>query len=365
MISKLKSFVLNLLVGANIVTILLMLVAGYSDRLSPAEHPYLACAGMVFPIFLLVNLLFVPLWVLLSWHRLVVLIIGLALAYVPIRTYIPLHKSSAPPDNALTIVSYNVCTFGGNYKYDNGVDTIFNYLKTYRPDILCLQEDKDIKRNELEKKMRTMFAYMDTTMVSDKTFAGVNLIGFYSRYPILKKEVINYNSPTNGSVAYFIKMDKDTVLIINNHLESSHLSKEDRNRYQDMIEGDMQRDTMKSETNLLIRKLTEGMKARAGHVDIIHEYVEAHRQYPIIICGDFNDTPISYARHKMAEGLTDCFVESGCGFGISFNRKGFPIRIDHMMCSSEFIPLLCEIDNKMDASDHYPLICWLKKKEKP
>ncbi len=365
MISKIKSFILNLLVGANVVTILLMLIAGYSDRLSPAAYPLLACAGMVFPVFLLANLVFIPLWILFSWRRLLVPIIGLALAYVPTRIYIPLHGKVHIPENAMTVVSYNVCTFGGNYKYDNAVDTIVNYLKTYQPDILCLQEDKDLKRKPLEDKMREMFAYMDTTLISNKTFAGVNLLGFYSRFPILKKEVINYESRTNGSVAYFIRIDNDTVLVINNHLESSHLSSADRNRYTDMIEGEMERDTMKQETNQLIKKLTEGMKKRAGHVETIHKYIEEHQQYPIIICGDFNDTPISYARHTIAQDLTDCYVESGCGPGISYNRKGFFFRIDHMMCSSHFTPVSCKIDNKIDVSDHYPLICWLKKKEKP
>ncbi len=365
MISKIKSFVLNLLVGANVVTIILMLIAGYSDHLSPVDHPYLACAGMVFPIFLVVNLAFVPLWVLLSWRRLLVPVIGLALAYVPIRIYIPLHGHAEIPKDAITIVSYNVCSYGGNFIYENGLDSICSYLSKYHPDILCVQEDRDLKREEVIEKIGAMFAYNDTTVISEKAFAGINVLGFYSRYPILRKEIINYESKTNGSVAYFIKMDTDTVIIINNHLESSHLSTKDRDRYTDMIEGEMGKDTIKSETGQLIRKLTEGMKARAGHVEIIHEYIESHRDYPIIVCGDFNDTPISYARHTMAKGLTDCYVESGRGMGISFNRKGFAFRIDHMMCSSEFTPVACKIDNKMNVSDHYPMICWLKKEEKP
>ncbi len=365
MISKIKSFMLNLLVGANVCTILLMLIAGYSDHLQPASFPLLACAGMVFPLFLLVNLAFIPLWVLLSWRRLLVPVIGLALAYVPIRTYIPLHGHTTPPDEAITIVSYNICSYGGNFKYEKGVDTICNYLKRYQPDIFCVQEDREYGRAEIVSKLSTMFSYMDTTLISDKQYAGINLLGFYSRYPILKKEVLNYYSRTNGSVAYYLLMDHDTVIVINNHLESSHLSIKDRERYTDMIEGEMERDTMRQETNQLIKKLSEGMAARAVHVDSIHKYIEAHRHYPIIICGDFNDTPISYARHTVAQGLTDCFVESGCGLGISFNRKGFLFRIDHIMCSSHFTPVTCKIDNKMDASDHYPLICWLKKKEKP
>ena len=35
MIKQIKSFVINLIAGANIATILLMLLAGYSDRIHP------------------------------------------------------------------------------------------------------------------------------------------------------------------------------------------------------------------------------------------------------------------------------------------------------------------------------------------
>jgi endonuclease/exonuclease/phosphatase (EEP) superfamily protein YafD len=85
-----------------------------------------------------------------------------------------------------------------------------------------------------------------------------------------------------------------------------------------------------------------------------------HSQYPVIVCGDFNDSPISYSRHAMAEVLTDCYTTTGKGIGLSYNQKAFSFRIDHFFCNDKVQPYCCEIDGKMDASDHNPLICWVK-----
>ena len=167
------------------------------------------------------------------------------------------------------------------------------------------------------------------------------------------------------SVAYYLKTDKDTLLVINNHLEGTHLSDAERDNYKRMLRGKMERDTVKAESMFLIGKLGKNNARRAPQADAVHRYIEAHRHYPIIVCGDFNDTPISYTRHTIAQGLTDCFQETGRGLGLSYNQKGFYFRIDHILCSSDLQPYNCQIDDEMDASDHYPVICYLKMREKP
>ena len=132
-----------------------------------------------------------------------------------------------------------------------------------------------------------------------------------------------------------------------------------------MIKGKMERDDAKQESKLLLDKLGKAAAKRAAGADAVHAYIEAHRQYPMIVCGDFNDNPISYSRHTIAKGLKDCFVETGKGVGLSYNQKGFFFRIDHILCSDHFVPYNCEVDSKMDASDHYPIICRLKYAHNP
>ena len=364
MIKQIKSFVINLIAGANIATILLMLLAGYSDRLNPEQHPILSVLGMTFPVFLLVNLLFLFLWLTIKWKKAWIPIAGFAAAYVPITLFMPVNMRQEVPEGAIKLISYNVCTYGGNYKYENGFDTVFGYLERQKADIVCLQEDVDSWRRYVFIKYAKIYPYNDTTMLHNNAFT-YNSVGIHTRFPIIRKERIWYPSNTNGSVAYYLNTGKDTLLVINNHLEGTHLSESERNNYKRMLRGKMERDTAKAESMFLIEKLGNNNAKRAVQADIVHRYIEEHRQYPTIVCGDFNDTPISYTRRTIAQGLTDCFQTTGKGLGLSYNQKGFYFRIDHILCSPDLQPYNCEIDDDMDASDHYPIICHITMRENP
>ena len=363
MLDAIKKIAINMLTGAGAVTAFLLIAVGYSDHISPVDHPSLACLGLTFPFFIVANLLMLLVLLLFKWQRAWVPILGFALAYVPIRTFMPLHISQEQPENSLKILSYNVCGYGGNYKYEKGVDTVANYIRHIDADIVCLQEDHGGKGGNPVKALAEIYPYNDTTQLTPTGVPFVNCVGIHSRYPIIRKERLPFDSQSNGSVAYFLQLDSDTLLVINNHLESTHLSTNDRNRYKQVIKGDMKRDSAEVEARFIIDKLGGAMAKRAPQAEIVSEYIAAHSQYPIIVCGDFNDTPISYTRLTVSKNLTDCFVESGCGLGLSYNQKGFNLRIDHIMCSNHFEPYNCRVDDKMDASDHYPIMCWLEKKK--
>jgi len=364
MISRLKTFTVNLVAGANVAFVLLMVAVGYSDRLSPVGHPILSSLGMTFPVFLVINLLFLFFWLTFKWRKAWIPLVGYMLVYSPLTTYMPLNPEQELPDSTLKIISYNVCTYGGNYKYEEGFDTVYNYLRRQNADIVCLQEDVDSWRRYVMQRYAKIYPYNDTTIFVQRR-TSMNGVGIHSRYPILRKERIGYESEANGSVAYFLKVGRDTLLVINNHLEGTHLSDKDRRRYKEMLRGGMERDTVKAETRFLLEKLGKYAAKRAPQAEAVHQYIEAHRQYPMIVCGDFNDNPISYSRHTIAQGLTDCYAKSGWGIGLSYNQKAFFFRIDHIFCSEDLQPFNCLVDNEMDASDHYPVITWLKKRDNP
>ena len=361
MIKQLKRITVNLVAGANVATVLLMLATGYSDYVSPVSHPQLSSVGMTFPFFLLANLLFLFFWLLFKWRRAWIPVVGYVLAYVPISIYVPLNRPSDTAETTLKVVSWNVCTYGGNGHYEDGFPVVLDYLKQQDADIVCLQEDVDSwRKNAFKKFQEISYPYNDTTLLANRA-NSMNGIGIHSRYPIIRKERIVYESYANGSVAYYLKVGSDTLLVVNNHLEGTHLSEEDRSRYKDMLKGRMERDTARAESVYLADKLGRSAAKRALQAEAVHQYVVNHSQYPVIVLGDFNDNPISYTRRTIANGLTDCFVAKGNGLGLSYNQKGFNFRIDHVFCSSSFEPLCCEVDSKIDCSDHYPVVCWLKK----
>ena len=84
------------------------------------------------------------------------------------------------------------------------------------------------------------------------------------------------------------------------------------------------------------------------------------RKFPyLIIMGDFNDTPISYAHRTIQGDLVDAFAESGRGMGVTYNQNFFWFRIDNILHSPNMTAFNCSVD-KVSYSDHYPLWCYLR-----
>jgi len=73
---------------------------------------------------------------------------------------------------------------------------------------------------------------------------------------------------------------------------------------------------------------------------------------------------VSYVHRTIAKDLTDCYVATGNGPGISYHLNGFFVRIDNILCTDDFTPYRCHVDRSIKASDHYPIACWLKMSNK-
>ena len=113
---------------------------------------------------------------------------------------------------------------------------------------------------------------------------------------------------------------------------------------------------------MLIRKLAEASAIRAVQADSIARLVAGYKGGGVIVCGDFNDSPISYTHRVVGEGLNDAFVESGNGFGISYNQNHFYFRIDNILLSKNLKSYRCTVDNTIKSSDHYPIWCYVAEK---
>ena len=80
----------------------------------------------------------------------------------------------------------------------------------------------------------------------------------------------------------------------------------------------------------------------------------------IIICGDFNDSPISYSYKKIRGDLHDSFIEKGFGLGSTYIGDFPSYRIDYIFHSDD---LECISFKKIrrNYSDHYPIITGFRK----
>lgn len=362
MFKQLRQFTVHMVAGANIATIALMLFVGFSDFLRPETFPSLSNIGLLFPVFLFANLGFLMFWLIFKVRYALIPFFGFVLCYVPVRKYAPINLTEDAPLGAIKVLSYNIWAYAQGENDEDGINPIVKYIKQQNADIVCLQETCygwDVAA-QIDSILCPIYAYRDTTYHP----SGGNAIGIFSKYPILSKERIPYPSAGNLSEAYRLKIGKDTVLLINNHLETTGLTLEERAHFKELIKGKLETDTAEQTSKLMIVKLGEATRKRAVQAEAVARYIRQHHDMSTILCGDFNDGPISYAHRTIAKELTDCYVASGNGPGISYHHAGFFVRIDNIMCSDDWIPYKCKIDSKIAASDHYPIICYLKKRAK-
>ena len=81
------------------------------------------------------------------------------------------------------------------------------------------------------------------------------------------------------------------------------------------------------------------------------------------MCGDFNDSTLSYVHYRMTRNLNDAYVESGNGPGISYHRSGMFFRLDNILCSHHWRSFGAVVKKCYKMSDHYPVSACLKRVE--
>lgn len=348
----------------------LLLLSGYSDRTSPEVWEWAPVLGLLFPILLAANLLYLFLFLTFCWRRAWLPVVAFLLVFPALKLYLPLHFGSrdlTDPDGAtLSVMSYNVQGFNGPGIVDDpkseNLGHIIEYLKQQTPDILCLQECTGSWRGSITR-LDSLYAHFDTvTVFRNKSVS--NAVGIFTHHRILKKERIEYPSQGNGSVAWQLKRGDDTLLVVNNHLETNHLNKKIRQEYRSILHGEEQADSMRSKTKNIMGILIDQAVFRAPQAHAVAQYTDSvmqlHPGWLVIVCGDFNEPPVSYAHHTIAHGLTDCFEAAGCGPGWSMLAKAFPVRIDNILCNQRLKPLACRVDRSLTASDHYPIFATME-----
>ena len=144
---------------------------------------------------------------------------------------------------------------------------------------------------------------------------------------------------------------KDTVRLFNNHLQSMSLNRAEKEmfEYETLAEGGGDSQKFKD----VLRKMKRGFCQRASQADSVAMLIE-NTPYTKIVCGDFNDTPMSYAYHKMRGDLKDSFKEKGRGMIYTYNGIFSVFRIDYIFHSDDLKTLSYESVD-INWSDHNPV----------
>ena len=274
-------------------------------------------------------------------------------------TYFPLNSPDKKAKKDLRVMSYNVVGFSRSQ--DNNL-LAADLILRYDPDIVCLQEASlSGNRRENQRRFERYFGkkwkYINTSCGQDIPSRGLVLL---SKYPIRSCEMIRYPSEGNGSRLYIIDFPgKKRLLLVNNHLESYKLTPEEKTHYKYRIKNS----SLKSYPRILNdvrQRIGPQLRIRALASERVASRVAAVRQelHPdyVIVCGDLNDTPMSYAYSQLRGDLDDGFADKGRGRGISFNERFFPFRIDHLFYGRGLKAVRARIPRHKECSDHNPLI---------
>ena len=347
--------------GINMLVSVLLICCAYSPILPAGETPLLSLAGLAFPFALAANVLFLILWLLIYPRYVVVSLATCLICMVQIRAFLPINISRQEvPEKSLKLVSYNILSPNINASNTNASNTIINYLEEADADIICLQE---FHFSNLKKHNKLLEKYpYKSYLVSKDSEASAHFLGCLSKYPILSVEKLKFDTSYNGCSKYYILHEEDTIVVYNCHLQSNGLQGEDKSTYEQLLANPKEKIGSREAKNL-VKKLRDSAAKRAEQADIIIAALKKEQSPYVVVCGDFNDSPISYTCHQLRKYLDDAYISSGNGPGISYNRNKLYYRIDHILHSSSFKAYDCIVDRSIKVSDHYPIYCSLVKEQ--
>lgn len=352
-----KSFVLFL----NFLAAIALVLSGFSAYISPETFILPAFLGLAYAFILLVNLFFIFWWFLFFKKKRYSLISVFAIA-LTFSSFSGVFNFSTPARSAndISIMSWNVKNFD-LYNWSNNTQThelMVKLLEEKKPDILCLQEfyteTKGEFKNIAELKKRLGFKYYyfgETFSVKNGTKKWG--MATFSKFPIKDhgKIELDKNAKLNACIYTDIAYQKDSILrIYNIHLQSLHFADED---YRFLTELKKEKTADVEGSKKILNKLRIGFKKRAKQAEFLKEKVNEFEGKKII-CGDFNDTPSSYAYQVLAEKMKDSFKEKGRGFGNTLVNPSPFFRIDFMLVDPSITVNNYNTYQK-NYSDHYPI----------
>ncbi len=339
---------LQLLSAAVIVCTFLSYLAPF---VSPTLFRWLAFFGTAFPWLLIANIALLLVWG-FRLHRYALYHLGmLVLGWQHVTTFVGLSPGrQVAPADVLTIGTHNAGgIFRGIHMEVEEWDAIIaGYGRFWKehgdPGVLCVQETG-------RKFFLKLGPRMGLPHIFELGRAGNAIL---SRYPILRGGLIPFEETENTSIWADIQIGQRVVRIYNVHLQSNRVTY-DTERIVKEAPIDS-KDTWKG-VGRVLNKVGGATAVRARQAKILRDLI-ASSPYPVILCGDFNDTPVSYVYDQLSEGMTDTFREKGFGIGTTFGGAIPFLRIDYILCDPAFKVYRCRVP-RGGYSDHYPVVATL------
>lgn len=337
----------KIVLGINIVLTVLTFAAYLLPFLAPKLFPLLSVLTLVLPLFLILNALFFIYWLLQLKRQLIYSGIILLLGITFINKFYKFSPTEVENEEKdFTVMSYNVRLFNlFQWIPDENVGkNILNFINEQNPDILCIQEYSENAHIDLR-----VYKYKAVYMEGNQIKTGQAI---FSKYPIFNQGNLHLPQAGNNIIFADIKKGKDTLRVYNMHLQSIKISP-DVNEISEHVH------TINQEKSLLVfSRIREAFKLQEQQAEVLVQHKKACH-YPLLLCGDMNNSAFSYVYRSIKGNLQDCFEETGIGFGQTYNFKYYPARIDYIFADKRMKVKRFKNFSTFNNSDHFPIMARL------
>lgn len=342
----------------------LLLLALLAPAISPELTPAFAFAGLFYQVVYLVNL-GCALWWVVRWKRwfffsAAVLLLGWGNISLFYRCDLSAKEPAVQVNKEdVVVVSYNVANFGSETEKESLYDAVAEWLNSQRVDIVCLQEayfysdeSLDYFRSKLERLRYAKYVDCVPEKSNQSEVSGSGFL-LLSGHPIVRHAVADVDSLNVNAVWADVKVGRDTLRVYNLHLQSTGITGTERT---ETLTRHIIADTMaRSKLSNVAQKMADNYRRRAAEADRVATHV-AQSPHPVVLCGDFNDTPVSYTYNTIVGNtLTDAYLERGRGVEHTFMGLYNLFRIDYVMMSEDEFEVKSYQSFPLEYSDHKPI----------
>jgi endonuclease/exonuclease/phosphatase family metal-dependent hydrolase len=358
----------------NIILALLFLLGCYGGLLNPQYYWPVGFLTLASFYLLALLFLFILFWGFVKPKCSLISIAAILLAFKPVTNIIPLRFSTTFTKQKqaaqLRVMSWNVEHFDilEHKTHPERKQQMLDLIQDYQPDIAVFQEmvGSDAVPKAInyipDIQQQEQFTGYHYSYNPKLDFDGNHHFGIitFSKYPIINKKTLSFFPYDYNSIFQYsdIVKEADTFRVFNIHLQSLKFSSNNL-EYIDKPTITDEADIERSKS--VISKLKKGFLKRKIQAERIRAEIDKS-PYPVIVCGDFNDLPNSYAYNTIGKGMKNAFVEKGSGIGRTFSGISPTLRIDNIFVSNKFdvSGFIC-IRKKL--SDHFPVITDLQFKK--